>query len=502
VFREPLQYLVVVMFVGIDIGTSSVKVALVNDYGEVVKEYNTSIDLLIPEQGAAEHNLLEIYRAVFNGVKTVVKGFENRVEALSLSSYLHGVALLGKSMDPLTNIYTHLDTRAGRYQYLVEEMGREVYERTGCPPIFVYPLTKLLWLRDAMKIGRDTKVSFVKDYIIYRFTGSWVLDYGVASGTGLLNIRSLRWDSYVLGISGVDEDMLPQLVEGAKILDYISIPELGLDKVALVPGSFDGALQNIGYSVYEDRAVLNLGSTAVIRILKKDIVVDRDKEMRFFCYYAADGYRVIGAASNNGMTFLEWVRRNIAGDRDWGELSREVVNVKPCSEGVVVFPFIGGERFPYRDPYLRFTVLGIGINHEKKHIVKASFEGVGYILKTIIKALEENNIRLLELHCGGGGCRVGELLKTISNICCKNIVVYEENIAKMASIYGTTVIALKALGYINNIDSAKIEIIDRGRVDTIKPREDLCKTYSKCYELFEELLKKIRQVYRYTYYST
>jgi gluconokinase len=484
------------VIIGVDVGTSSVKVALVTGSGEIIKEVTIGLNLLTTESGAVEHNLRQVYSAVVEGIKAIVKGFEDKIEAVSFSNYLHGVALLDLSMNPLTNILTHLDTRAGVFQYKLLDVGRELYERTGCPPIFVYPLTKILWFREGKEFRDFKRITFVKDYIIYRISNIWILDYGVASGTGLMNIHSLKWDDLALSIAGIDESMLPQLIEGSRVVEYINLPELGLSKVALVPGSFDGALQNIGYSIYGENAALNLGSTAVVRVLRRDVVIDRSPEMRFFCYYAADGYRAIGAASNNGMTFLEWVRRNIASGIDWKRISEDIKNVKPCSDGVLVLPFIGGERFPYRDPYIRLTVLGVGVSHDFRHMLKASMEGVAFILKAIINALEENDVTISMLHCSGGGCSIDELIKIVSEAICKSVALYDESVARMASTLGAVAVALRALRYYSSIDTVRFEHVENRRLGVIEPELSVCKDYSSCFKRFELALSNIRSLYR------
>lgn len=483
------------MIVSVDIGTSSVKVSLISLEGNVVRWASHPVETMSPELGAAEHDLEALYQALLKGVKSVVEGYESRVEAITFSCYLHGVAILDRERKPLTRVITHLDTRAGKYQSTVESYGNELYRRTGCPPIFVYPLVKLPWLREKLRLNEKYYLTFVKDYLIYRLTGLTILDYGTASGTGLMNVHSLKWDDLALNVAGVDESMLPQLTEGASVVEYVSIPELGLRNVALVPGSFDGALQNIGYSVYGEEAALNLGSTAVIRTLSKEVVIDRDLRMRFFCYYAADGYRAIGAASNNGMSSLEWIRGNLLGDVSWNTVEEEVSKIKPCSDGVVVLPFIGGERFPYRNPYLRLTIVGPSVSHSRAHIARASFEGVAFILKAILDALEENSVIIKTLHCGGGGCGVSSLVRIVADTCCKPVVTYREDVARLTSSIGAAAVAIRALKYSTGIDNVKFEFVSKSKLGAVEPEESACVTYRRCYEKFSRVLSLVSNIY-------
>jgi gluconokinase len=484
------------VFVSVDVGSSSVKVALVNSSGEILRVYSRPIELYTGEEGAAEHDMRSILVSCLDGIKYVVKGFESKIEAISLSNYLHGLLLVDKRMNPITRVFTHMDVRSGVFQDALLDVGRELYERTGCPPLFVYPLVKLLWLRARGVLSGTEVVSFVKDYVIWALTGIRALDYGTASGTGLMNIRSLKWDTLALEVADISEENLPQLVEGARVLEYVTLKELGLEKVAVVPGSFDGGLQNVGYNAYRDKAVLNLGSTTVVRVVGKDVVVDKSREMRFFCYYVADGYWSVGIASNNGMTLFEWAKKELFHGLELSQLLEEAGSVKPCSDGVLALPFIAGERFPFRDPHLRLTLLGLGVHHTRSHVVRALVEGVGFVLKTAISILEENGITVKELHCGGGGCSLRKLVEIIASITSIPVVLYREEVSRAASSLGSVVVAMRALGYTGDIFKFKLRVLEEAEDGRFQPLQDLSTRYNECYKRFYVSLQSIKQLYK------
>ncbi|MEM0296735.1 MAG: FGGY family carbohydrate kinase, partial [Zestosphaera sp.] len=356
------------MIVAVDVGTSSVKAGLVSPGGRLVRSYVKPIPLSTPAQLAAEHDLELMWRLVLEGVVRVSRGYEGKVEAISLGTYLHALGVLDERFRVVVNVMTYLDRRCHAEQKEIEERGFELYRRTGCPPIFVFPLCKALWLRRQGLLRSSHKLTFLKDYLVYKLTGRHAVDYGVASGTGFLNVRDLRWEPLALEAGAVDEDMLPQLVEGAKVYERVDVRDARLTDVAVVPGSFDGALQNIGYGVFSPDAVLNLGSTTVVRALTQDLVIDREPEARFFTYYAADGYRVVGGASNNGMAVVKWFKSIFRGGRS---LRGGIM----CRDGVYVLPFAAGERYPFRDPDLTFTFTGLRLEHKHEDLVKALFEG-------------------------------------------------------------------------------------------------------------------------------
>jgi gluconokinase len=475
------------MFVSVDIGTSSVKVGLVDRNLNVLKEYIAEVPLITYAPLVAEHDLKMLWDLTIRGIQEVVKGYEGRVEAISLSTYLHGLAVLSRDSEVIMNVMTHLDRRCSSEQSVIDKegIGYELYRRTGCPPIFVFPLCKALWLVRKGMLKSGCRLSLVKDYIAYKLTGNYVVDYGVASGSGFLNIHNLKWEPLALELSQVSEDMLPELYEGAKVYDYITLPNIGIrNKVALVLGSFDGALQNLGYGVFREDAVLNLGSTAVIRTLLHDPVIDKSSNARFFVYYAADGYRVVGGASNNGMTVIEWVRKNFI--KQDLELSEEIV----CRDGVYVLPFLTGERYPFRDPNLTFTVLGLRLEHNQKHFLRAIVEGIAFTVKSILDAIEENNVVIERVHCAGGGCNYEEFIKVFSNILCKPIAIHSK--PREAVILGASNIVRRALGYLRSFE----ELRDIDKPTYVHPDISTCKIYLKCSEKFVDIVKKVQNLNR------
>jgi len=485
-------------YVSVDIGTTSVKVFLLGDDGSVVRGYVDPINTYnIPEVGGVEQSVDEVYSKVFNGIKNVVKGFEDEVLGLTFSGYGYSLTCLDLNFNPVTNVMTYLDARARDEQGLLEEVGYELYRRTGCPPLYIYPIAKILWLKRRDLLGSVRRFSLVKDYVIYRLSRSrlWYVDLSVASTSGLLNTRTLRWDDLALSLVGVDESSLPELVDGAKLLDYISIPELNLYNIALSLGAMDGTLQNLAYSLYSGEAAMNLGSSAALRVLGKDVVVDRDESMRLYHYYVADGYRVTGAIFNNGMSVIEWFK-SIVGLKDIQPLPTNYKHTPSCKDGIYILPFALGETLPFRAPYMKFSILGLTISNTLNDVMKALFEGIGFLFKETINALRDNGIEVNEVHCGGGGCLVNELVKTVSEIMCKPIITYQEEISRAASALGALTTLLRALKHFNDLREIKFKTVNESRKTLIKPEEELCKTYNECLKNFHNIIKTLTTIYK------
>lgn len=483
------------VFISIDLGTTSIKFFLLRADGTIVRGHSDPINLIKDHSiRGVEQALSEVRQKFFAGLKHLVKGFEGRISGITFSSYGYSSLCLDDNFEPLSNIMTYLDGRAVKEQMFLESYGLELYRRTGCPPLFIYPISKLLWLKARGRLGSTHKVSFVKDYLAYLLSGDWYVDLGVASTTGLLNTHRLVWDDLALSLVGIDERSLPQLIDGSKIIDYITLPDLKLEKIPMSLGSMDGLLQNLAYSLYRGEAAMNLGSSAALRVIVKDVVLDRDERMRLYHYYLADGYRVTGAIFNNGMSTLEWFRGVIG--LDWVDVAARVKGRVSCVDGVYALPFAQGEALPFRDPYMKFTVLGLTLGSDVGDVFRAVFEGLGYLFKEAVETLKVNGVEVGEVHCGGGGCFIREVVEVIGNVMCKPVVLYREDVSRGASSLGALVTLLRGLNYVKSFEDVRFDAVRELKSDVVMPDENLCKAYEGCYSEYLEVVKSASKLYR------
>lgn len=483
------------LFISIDLGTSSVKLFLLKADGSIIKSYVDAVNLVKdPSLRSVEQVLFEVRQKFFDGLKYVIKGFESRVSGITFSSYGYSLVCLNDMFEPLSNVMTYSDGRAVKEQSILESYGSDLYRRTGCPPLYIYPIAKLLWLKSRNELGNVSKISFVKDYLVHILSKAWYVDLGVASTTGLLNTHKLDWDDLALNLVGIDDKSLPELIDGSKVLDYITIPEFKVEKIPLVLGSMDGLLQNLAYSLYGGEAAMNLGSSAALRVIVRDVVLDRSERMRLYHYYLADGYRVTGAIFNNGMSALEWFRGFVG--NDWNYVEERIKSKASCVDGIYVLPFAQGEALPYRDPYMKFTVLGLTLSNDVGDLFRAVFEGLGYLFKETVGALKYNGVDVFEVHCGGGGCFVNKVVEVISNVMCRPIVTYREDVSRGASALGALVTLLKGLKYVGSFEEVKFKAVEELKSGVVRPNNDLCSIYDRCYAEYLEVVEGVSKLYK------
>lgn len=402
----------------IDVGTTNVKGVVFRPDAPPalsVKRIGHSIE---PSTGAAEQNPEEIVRAVFSIVKELTPKAGARVGAIALSSQMHALGVLGKDGRPKTMLLTYFDTRAAKFVKEIEKVGYELYLETGCPPLHVYPLVKILYLKSrGVPAHGDRFLISAKDYVLLRLTGEHVLDLPTASGSQLLNVSRLRWSELALTLGGIDEDSLPRLVEGEEPLPLSpeAAGELGLPGDTVVyPGLSDAAANQLGVGANkEGELAVNLGTSAAVRVLSEQTTFD-DERMRFFVYYAGRRKWLIGGAVNNGGIVLEWLSKNLlqaeveyakAASVPIGDLvDRVIMSSPPGARGLVALPFLaGGERFPVRNPAAKCLIHGLTLSHTRADIARALLEGVAFTLRWIYSAMQERGVRKAQLLRVGGG---------------------------------------------------------------------------------------------------
>ncbi len=412
-----------------DIGTTNVKAGLFID-GRIKAFSKKSVSMYI-QDGVAEQNLHEVYEVFSETVREVSSKSSGRIDAIILSSQMHGIALLDRNGEPLTNLITYFDTRAEKYVGKLEEYGEEIYKETGCPPLYIYPLPKILLLKEKIRKGNVRYALSAKDYILYRLTGHHVLDKSTASGSQLLDIHRLTWSHKALDLADVEESQLPILVDGEKESFKIVGEEaerLGLsDRSTVYPGISDAAAHQLGTSLMQEKILaLNVGTSAAVRVVRKKPLLDSSDKMRFFCYYGGFRRWLIGGAVNNGARVLDWfIDRLMFSEKHYSVstginiydlLDRIVENSPTGSNGVLFIPYLSGERFPVRNSRIRGIIYGLSYNTSRADIIRAILEGVSFTLKWVYDAIVEEGAEASIMRGGGGGLRLSSWRKIFANI--------------------------------------------------------------------------------------
>lgn len=455
--------------IGVDIGTTSTKAVAFTLGGQVVSHHAIEYPLYRPTNGAAEQNPEEIYSAVREAIRIVLLGCPKEareVLCVSFSAAMHSVIAINAAGQPLTRSITWSDNRAAAWAERIkrEQGGHSIYLRTGTPIHPMSPLVKLAWLRDTQPDMFHSAARFVgiKEYVFFRLFGIWVVDYSIASATGLLNIHLLDWDDEALRVAGVRPDHLSDLVPTTHHvhgLDFQTADELGLEPdTPFVVGANDGVLSNLGVNAIEPGEIaVTIGTSGAMRAVLEGPMTD--PAGRTFCYALTERYWVVGGPVNNGGVIFRWVRDEFAaaecetakrlGIDPYEVLTRIAERVSAGAEGLLFHPYLSGERAPLWNANLRGSFFGLAMHHRKEHMIRAVLEGVIFNLYSILPAVESLVGTCRSIKATGGFARSGLWRQMMADVFDREVVVPE---SFESSCLGAAVLGLYALGCVDSLE--------------------------------------------------
>lgn len=489
----------------IDAGTSSVKFGVFDERYRMLMFHKEGLGLRVASGGSATQDLREIFVKVLRGLRLVARRFGD-VDLIVLGTQMHGLSLLDKNFDPITPLITYLDRRAG---WAIPKMIKlvdpyKLYLETGCPILYIYPLAKIIWMKERHPslFDRCRYVSSLKEYIVLGLTGEFALDYSVASGSQLLDIKGLRWSNLALGIAGIGERTLPELVDGAEDLFYLKVEvarEAGFkERIPLIVGGSDGALHSLGAgAVSRGYLALNLGTSGAIRGYSHSPVFDKDERARFFCYYLAKKIWIPGGAINNGGIVLRWLLDGMFPDiraearkKNIDEYKLLLDRAADDSKGLIFLPFISGERFPVRDSKARGLYLGLTLEHSRAELIRATLEGPMLALRWILDAMAENSIGGEAIRVGGGGARLDGWLQIAADVLGMPI---ERPSVTESSLLGSAILGFVKLGAHKSLGDAVEEAVAVSA--TVFPSGEKEEMYRRKYEVFKSAYECFRNIW-------
>ncbi len=495
--------------IGVDIGTTSTKAVLYKENGKPVSKHNVEYPLYTPTPATAEQDPEAILLAVVESIRTVIKDNHlkaEQVKFVSFSSAMHSLIAVDEAGKPLTNCITWADNRSAKWaEHIKNELnGHEIYRRTGTPIHPMSPLSKLVWLKNDEKELFESAAKFIsiKEYVYYRFFQEYVIDYSIASATGLFNLEQLDWDEEALEVAGVTAEQLSKPVSTTHVMEGLKEPyieETGLNaSTKFILGASDGVLSNLGVNAIEPGVVaVTIGTSGAIRAVTDRPVTD--PKGRIFCYALTEDKWVIGGPVNNGGITFRWVRDQFAasevetakrlGIDTYEILTRIAEQVSPGSDGLIFHPYLAGERAPLWNADARGSFFGLAMHHKKEHMIRAVLEGVIYNLYSVLLALEELIGVPKQIKATGGFARSPLWRQMMADIFDQEVTVPE---SYESSCLGAIVLGMEALG---EIDSLSIVSDLVGDTFSHQPNKENVLIYSELLPIYIRLSRKLSDEY-------
>jgi gluconokinase len=490
--------------IGLDIGTTSCKCIVANRDGTPLGTEIAHYPVLTPLPTWAEQDPEVILAAVLKvvGSSIAASGIgPDQVLAIGLSATLHSVLAVDDRGNPLTRAMIWADSRsaASSAQLRANRDSHRIYQRTGCPVHPMYPLSKIDWLRSNLPdVHRKAhKFISIKEYVLYRLSGRYVVDRSIASATGLFDIHKLDWDDEALEMAGIGPDQLSEHVSTTTIVEGIEpsyAETMGVSpRCLLVVGAGDGLLSNVAAgSVEPGQATCMIGSSGAVRTTSREPRED-DRE-RTWCYLLTDALWVVGGAINNGGLVYQWFRDGFypgAGE-GYRPLDEEAAKVGVGSEGLVFLPYLTGERSPHWNPEARGVLFGLSLRHERGHLARAIMEGVAYRMYSVLLALEQVTGEISELRGSGGFLRSPLWIQILSDVCGRELVIPE--IIETTSL-GAVFLAMYALGYVGDLKDVRQYVpIGSCYVPNMKNHEFYLRLFDVYQEVYDGVASQFPQI--------
>ncbi|NJL74717.1 MAG: gluconokinase [Saprospiraceae bacterium] len=400
----------------LDVGTTNVKAAAFDQQGNLLAKESLNYPILSIPPDLQEQIPEVIAAASETCITNLVKTMAHPPLGISLSSAMHSLIVMDKNHQPLTNSIIWADGRSAPQAQALKasSAGTTIYHRTGTPIHAMSPLCKIAWLRlnQPDVFHQAAKFISIKEFLLFRWLGQYVVDESIASATGLFDIYEKTWYSPALAYLGINTTQLSQPVPTSHLLLGIKTDariRLGLNQdVPIVVGASDGCLANLGEQVLDEReAAMSIGTSGAIRITSRQPI--RDEEERIFNYILDETYFVVGGATNNGGIVHEWISHLLP-------ISHQAMEKVPIgAEGLFFLPYLLGERAPIWDSHAKGAFIGLNIQHSAAHLYQAVLEGIAFNLLAIFDALQSHAAPIKHIYANGGFMKNEKAVQILSD---------------------------------------------------------------------------------------
>ncbi|MCL2253263.1 MAG: xylulokinase [Lachnospiraceae bacterium] len=483
-------------YIGIDLGTSAVKLLLMDGDGEIQNVVSKEYSLYFPKPGWSEQNPTDWYDQSIAGIKELLKNVDrSQVAGISFGGQMHGLVILDENDEVIRPAILWNDGRTtAECDYLNLEIGREkLSEYTANIAFAGFTAPKILWVKnnEPDNFKRIRKIMLPKDYLAYRLTGVFSTDMSDASGMLLLDVKNRQWSTQMCDICGITVDMLPKLYESYEVTGTVTstvASELGiLETVKIAAGAGDNAAAAVGTGTVGDGMCnISLGTSGTIFISSKEFGVDKYNALHAFAH--ADGeYHLMGcmlsAASAN-----KWWIEDIIGTTDYYKEEKEITALG--DNRVFFLPYLMGERSPHNNPDARGVFIGMTMDTAKTDMNQAVLEGVIFGLRDSFEVAKSLGVNIKRTKVCGGGAKSELWRRMIANIMNIKVDVLEN---EEGPALGGAMLAAVACGEYPDVVAAGMQIVKVK--ETINPEPELVAKYEDRYQQFKSVYPALKPVF-------
>lgn len=484
------------LFIGVDLGTSAVKLLLMDENGKICKIVSREYPLYFPHPGWSEQNPEDWFVQSMEGIRELTADCDkSQVQGISFGGQMHGLVALDNQDQVIRPAILWNDGRTGKQtDYLNQVIGKDkLSEYTANIAFAGFTAPKILWMKENEPeiFAKICKIMLPKDYLAYKLSGSFCTEYSDASGMLLLDVEHKCWSEEMLGICGITKEQLPKLYESWEVVGTLKkeiAEELGLpESVKVIAGAGDNAAAAVGTATVGDGGCnISLGTSGTLFISSKKFGVDENNALHSFAH--ADGnYHLMGcmlsAASCN-----KWWMDEILKTKAYQE---EQAGITKLGENRVFYlPYLMGERSPHNDPDARAAFIGMSMDTTREDMTQAVLEGVAFGLRDSLEVARSIGVSPERTKICGGGAKSPLWRKIIANVMNMKVDIIE---SEEGPGYGAAILAAVGCGVFSSVEEAAKKLVKI--VATEEPDPELTAKYEERYQKFRKLYPALKGMF-------
>ena len=486
--------------IGVDLGTSAVKILLISQKGDVIQEVSKSYPLIQEKSGDSEQNPQDWVDQTTSGLSELMSNFKGNsedIEAISFSGQMHGLVLLDENNEVLRHAILWNDTRTtAQCQQIYDVVGEEhLLAITKNPALEGFTLPKIVWVKEhEPELYSQVKTFLLpKDYLRYKLTGKLQMEYSDAAGTLLLNISQKEWSTEICELLDIDLSICPPLVSSDEEVGVITTDfatATGLSGATRVfAGGADNACGAIGSGILEDgKTLCSIGTSGVVLSYEASDDKDFEGKVHYFNHGAPDAFYTMGVTLSAGYS-LTWFKDVFAENESFDDLLADIGSVPVGSNGLLFTPYLVGERTPHADATIRASFIGMDSAHQRKDFVRAVLEGITFSLNESIEIFRRSGKEIDTIVSIGGGAKNEVWLQMQADIFDATIVRLE---SEQGPGMGAAMLAAYGCGWFDSLQQCADAFL---KVDKqFVPNQENVVKYKKIFALYQDIYGQTKDI--------
>ncbi len=483
------------MYIGIDLGTSSVKCILTDENFNIIKSITKEYELLLPKPKWSEQNPKDWIDKTEEALVELLNGV-SEVKGISFSGQMHGLVVLDKDDNVIRPALLWNDQRTEKQcDFLNNDIGKEfLLSETGNVAITGFTAPKVLWLKEnePENFEKIAKIMLPKDYVAYMLSGVFATDVSDASGTLYFNCKEKKWSKEMSNILNISEKQLPKIFESYQCVgtlkdSYVKKFNL-LNSPKIIIGGGDQAVGAVGTaSVLDKSCSISLGTSGVMFVSSDNYFVDNEHGIHSFAH--ANGKYHMMSVMLNAAGAVNWFFEKVLQRKDYENMTLQLKDIE-VDNGLYFLPYLTGERTPINNPNAKGTFIGLTLQHEACDMFYSVLEGVAFAFRDSYEVFKNIGIDIKKARVTGGGSVNEYWVQLIANVL--NIEISYINTSEGGAL-GACILASVGCGQFEKVEDATKAVIKETK--TIKPQSKLVEKYNQKYNNFKKVYPTVKELF-------